>query len=91
MNHYLLFYETVDNYLEKRQAYRDEHLRLAQQKQAAGDLVMAGAYADPADGAVLVFKGDSEDVAAEFARMDPYVAKGLVKRWWVRKWNVVVE
>jgi hypothetical protein len=54
-------------------------------------LVMAGALADPADGAMLVFKGDSPSVAEEFARNDPYVKNGLITDWWVRAWTVVVE
>ena len=89
MNHYLLFYETVDGYVEKRQPYRDQHLRLANEYRERGELIMAGAY-DPADGAALVFRGKTGDVAEQFARMDPYVMKGLVTRWWVRKWSVVV-
>ena len=89
MNHYILFYETVDGYVEKRQPYRDIHLTLARKASEAGELILAGAY-DPADGAALVFKGTSEEVAEAFAREDPYVKNGLVRRWWVRKWNVVV-
>ncbi len=90
MNYYILFYETVDGYVEKRQAFRDQHLRLAKEFRQREELVMAGAY-DPADGAALVFKGESAEVAEQFARMDPYVMKGLVTKWWVRKWNVVVD
>ena len=89
MNYYILFYETVDGYVEKRQAFRDIHLNLARNARDAGDLVMAGAY-DPADGAALVFRGESEEVANKFAREDPYVKRGLVTRWWVKKWSVVV-
>ena len=52
--------------------------------------MLAGAYADPVDGAALAFKGDSDSAAVAFAQSDPYVKAGLVKRWRVRKWNVVV-
>ena len=89
MNHYILFYDTVDGYAEKRQPYRDTHLNLARKAFEAGALIMAGAY-EPADGAALVFRGESEEVAEAFAREDPYVKNGLVRRWWVRQWNVVV-
>ncbi len=51
---------------------------------------MAGALADPADGAVLVFRGPSPQHAESFAQADPYVRNGLVKTWRVRKWNTVV-
>lgn len=89
MSHYILFYETVAGYVEKRQPYRDTHLKRALEASEAGELLMAGAY-EPADGAALIFRGDSPEVAESFARRDPYVLNGLVSRWWVREWKVVV-
>jgi uncharacterized protein YciI len=53
-------------------------------------MVVAGAYADPVDGAVLMFAGEDKSVAEDFARSDPYVVNGLVARWHVREWNTVV-
>jgi heme-degrading monooxygenase HmoA len=50
---------------------------------------LGGALANPADGAVLLFKGDSPAVAENFAKADPYVTSGLVKRWHVREWTTV--
>ena len=57
--HTILFYDLVDNYLERRPTFREEHLTQARESQARGELVLAGALAEPADGAVLVFRGDS--------------------------------
>ena len=88
--HYLLFYDVVPDYLERRAALRDEHLTLARTAHARRELVLGGAYADPVDGAVLLFQGDSPAVAASFAKADPYVRNGLVSRWWVRTWTTVV-
>lgn len=88
--HYILFYQTVENYVEKRIPFREEHLSLAQKAFQDGSLILAGALADPADGAVLVFKGDSCKVAEEFAQNDPYVKNGLITEWNVRPWNVVI-
>jgi uncharacterized protein YciI len=51
---------------------------------------MAGAFAEPADGAMLVFRGPSPEAAEKFAKADPYVRNGLVTSWRVRKWNTVV-
>ena len=51
---------------------------------------MGGALADPVDGAVLLFRGEGEEVAEEFARADPYVLNGLIARWHVREWTTVV-
>ncbi|AJY12927.1 YciI family protein [Burkholderia dolosa] len=88
--HYQLIYELVDDYLSRREQYRAEHLALAQAATQRGELVLAGALAEPADQAVLVFEADSPEIAESFARADPYVQNGLVKSWRVRPWRVVV-
>jgi uncharacterized protein YciI len=88
--YYILFYKTVDNYIEKRIPYREEHLKHAMKAHANGNLIIAGALAEPVDGAVLVFKGESAQVAEEFAKNDPYVLNGLITEWHVRPWNVVI-
>ena len=89
MKHFLLFYETESDYLARRAAFRDEHLRKAWAAHAKGDLVLGGALANPVDGAVLLFKCDSPGIAETFAREDPYVLNGLVRRWYVREWTTV--
>jgi uncharacterized protein len=88
--HYLLFYDAAPDYLERRAAFRDEHLALARAAHRRGELVLAGALADPVDGAVLLFRGDSPDAAFRFAEADPYVRNGLVRGWRVRAWTTVV-
>ena len=88
--HYLLFYDLVDDYVERRVPLRDQHLRLAREAHARGELILGGALAHPADGAVLLFRGDSPTVASTFAEADPYVIEGLVTRWRVREWTTVV-
>jgi uncharacterized protein YciI len=88
--YYILFYKTVENYVERRAPFRDEHLGLASAAHERGELVIAGALADPADGAVLVFRGDSPAAAENFARNDVYVRNGLIVEWRVRPWSVVI-
>lgn len=89
--YYVLFYKTIDNYIEKRKPFREEHLKLANAARSNGTLVMAGALADPADEALLVFKAESAQVAEDFAKNDPYVINGLITEWKVRAWTVVVN
>jgi hypothetical protein len=88
--HFLLFYEVVADYAERRVPLRAAHLALARRAVERGELVLGGALADPVDGAVLLFRGSSPDVAAAFAAADPYVTSGLVTRWRVREWTTVV-
>jgi heme-degrading monooxygenase HmoA/uncharacterized protein YciI len=87
--HYLLFYEVAEDYVARRAQFRDAHLKRAWESSARGELVLGGALANPVDGAVLLFKGDSPAVAEDFARADPYVTSGAVKRWHVRGWTTV--
>lgn len=90
MNYYLLFYETCDDYLTRRAGFREEHLNLAHEAHKRGDLILAGALAEPPDGAVLVFRGDGPEAAEQFALNDPYVRNGLITKWYIRSWTVVV-
>ncbi len=90
MKHYLLFYEVVEDYVTQRAPFRAQHLAHARQAHHRGELVLAGALADPVDGAVLLFQGESPGVAAAFAEADPYVLNGLITRWYVREWTTVV-
>ena len=89
-NYYILFYQTVDNYIEKRAPFRSRHLALARETYEAGSLVMAGALSEPADGAVFIFRGSGPEVAEKFAQNDPYVRNGLISNWYVRPWTVVI-
>ena len=88
--HFLLFYEFVPDYLQRRPPHRAEHLRLAWAAHDRGELILGGALAEPADGAVVLFQGPDERAVRAFAEADPYVTAGLVKRWWVRPWTTVV-
>lgn len=87
--HYLLFYEVGEDYVSKRAQFRDAHLEKAWKASERGELVLGGALSNPVDGAVLLFRGDSAEVAENFARLDPYVTSGAVKRWYVREWTTV--
>jgi uncharacterized protein YciI len=88
--HYLLMYDVVDDYVDRRTPYRLEHITLAREAVARGELVLGGALTQPADGVVLLFRGSSPAAAEAFAKSDPYVRAGIVTRWRVREWTTVV-
>ena len=88
--YWLLFYDVVDDYVERRAPLRGDHLALATAAYERGELLLAGALADPPDGAVLVFAAEDASVAEDFAKADPYVQNGLVTSWRVRAWTVVI-
>jgi uncharacterized protein YciI len=90
MKHFLLIYEAGPDYVERRPEFRAEHLALAWAAAERGEIVVAGALAEPIDGAVLMFRGEHRSVAEDFARAHPYVTRGPDPNWRVREWTTVV-
>jgi uncharacterized protein len=88
--HYILFYDVAPDYVEKRTQFRELHLKHARAAYERGELVLAGALADPVDGAVLIFRGPTAEAVELFAQTDPYVTNGLVTKWRVRQWSTVI-
>jgi uncharacterized protein YciI len=90
MPYFLLIYDVGEGLTERRKPYRAEHLRLVDEAHERGDLLLAGAYGDPPHGAVLLFWVKSADDVRAFAEADPYVTSGLVRKWSVHPWHVVI-
>jgi uncharacterized protein len=90
MPYFALFYELVNDFIARRDPLRQEHLRLVKEAHSRGELLMAGALAEPADRALLVFQCSNRAIPETFAKADPYVANGLVAKWEVRPWNNVL-
>ena len=90
MHYFALFYDVVDDYVARRAVYRDQHLAHATAAHERGEIVLAGALADPVDRALIVFRAADASVVEAFARNDPYVTNGLVTHWEVRPWTVVI-
>lgn len=88
--HYLLTYEAEPNYAERRTPFREAHLALVKAAHARGEILMAGALADPVDGSVFLFQCESQTIPEDFAKNDPYVLGGIIKKWYVRPWTVVI-
>ena len=88
--HFILSYDVIENYVARRGPYREEHLALARAAFERGELLLAGALANPVDGAVLIFRGPTAAAAEAFVAVDPYVTNGLVQRWRIREWTTVL-
>jgi uncharacterized protein YciI len=88
---YLLIYDVVENYVERRAAFREEHLKLAKEYAEQGALILGGALSDPVDQAVLVFNADSHAVVEDFVARDPYFQQGLIRSYRIRTWTVVID
>lgn len=88
MAHFLLRYDLAPDYIERRGAFREQHLALAWAMVERGVLLLGGAVGDPIESALLLFT--DADAARAFAATDPYVTNGLVTRWDVQPWITVV-
>ncbi len=88
--YFLLIYDVVPDYIQRREEFRDAHIALALSAVERGELRLGGALTEPSDGAVLLFQGSSPAVAENFAKQDPYVLNGLVESWQVRSWSIVL-
>lgn len=82
--YFLLTYKYVDNVLEKRAPLRTDHLNLAKKYADSGKMLLGGAFANPVDGAAVVFKVNDKREVEEFVQNDPYVNGGIVTRWEIR-------
>jgi uncharacterized protein YciI len=90
MKHFLLFYDYVPDYLDRRTAHRAAHFAHALPAVDRGELFLAGACTDegPPIG-VLVFSVENRRTVEDFARADPYVIHGVATSWRVREWTTV--
>jgi uncharacterized protein YciI len=89
--HQILFYDYVENVVERRAPHREAHLALVAQWVRSERIVMAGALGDPPTGAAIVFAGADPADAERFAEADPYVAAGIVTARRVVPWTVVAS
>ena len=87
---WVLIYDLVDDYLERRPRCVRTTSLWRGSPTPWRYLLLAGALADPYDRALLVFAGDTPEVAEAFALADLYVVGGLVTSWTVRQWNEVL-
>lgn len=82
---YVLFYESADDVRSRAPAHFAAHRARWTEFQAAGTLLMIGTFGDPQrEGSMGIFT--SREAAEEFARTDPFVINGVVRRWFIREW-----
>jgi uncharacterized protein YciI len=87
----MLQYNYIPNVVEKRAPFRPAHLEFVTKYTENGSLVLGGAFANPVDGAAIIFKNVTKDVVEDFAKNDPYVVNGIVSKYVIREWTVVVS
>ncbi len=88
---FMLTYAYVPEMAERRQPHRAAHLAHLQAAGERGLLLLAGAFADPVDGALLVCEADDPGQLYAWLANDPYNLAGLIRATLVRELNVVVR
>ena len=88
--HQVLFYDYVEDVVEKRAPLRADHLALVGQWKADGKVTAGGAIGQPPTGAMIVFLIDDPAEVEAFVALDPYVQGGIVTGHRVVPWTVVI-
>ena len=89
MAKYVLFYESADDIASKAPAHFPAHLARWKEFQGQGTLLMIGTFANAQEeGSMAIFT--TREAAEAFARSDPFVLNGVVRRWSIREWNEVI-
>jgi uncharacterized protein YciI len=87
---FVVTYTYVPEITERRQPHRAAHLAHLERARDAERLVLAGATADPVDGAVLVVEADGPGEVFNWVANDPYARAGLIQAVSVREVSVAV-
>lgn len=88
--YYALKYELSSVYKKSRDNFRAAHLSMVSSLHKEGILLLGGAFEEPNDAALIIFKAEDSKIVRDFVKHDPYVINGLVKSWEIRKWKVVI-
>lgn len=87
---FAVIFKYVPDAITRRVPYREAHLAYVRGLHAAGHLLLGGAFADPVDGGLLVYRAESRAQVERWLADDPYVRAGLWPEITIREWTVVV-
>ena len=80
----------VEHAIARRAPHRDAHLAYARALHEAGHMLLGGAWADPVDGALIIYRAESRAQVEVWLADDPYVRAGLWSTIVIREWTVVI-
>ena len=84
----VMFYEVAPDGLSKAKDNIEGHRRRLMEFKAKGVLLMAGPFANPAEGALGIFT--NKESAEEFIQGDPFMVNGVVGKWRLVEWNEIL-
>jgi len=84
----VVFYERSDVSIEKVMEIYPRHKQLVDGFAEEGKVIAIGAFTNPADGSMGVFKDKAS--AEEFVNQDPFVKEGIVGKMSMKEWNEIL-
>jgi uncharacterized protein len=85
----VVWYETAAEGLIKAPANYPAHKSRIDEFAKRGELLMVGPWANPAEGALAVFK--TREAAEAFVKDDPFVLNGVVAKVTMKDWNEILS
>ena len=62
------------------------HLKRSNELHEQGSLLMSGLFLDSEDGHYTMAVLNSRQAAEDYIKGDPFYAKGMMKKWFIREW-----
>jgi uncharacterized protein YciI len=87
---YAAIFTFVPDILERRPPYREAHLKHFYALRDAGKIILAGPWANPYDGALVVFRAESPDEVERLIQEDAYYQAHLWTNILIREWDLVI-
>jgi uncharacterized protein YciI len=84
----VVFYETAADGMPKAAANYPAHKARIDEFASRRELLMVGPWANPADGALAIFK--TRQAAEAFVKDDPFVLNGVVSRVTLKDWPEIL-
>jgi uncharacterized protein YciI len=85
----VVFYERSDSAtMDKVMEVYPRHKQLVDEFAKEGKVIAIGAFTNPADGSMGVFK--DRDSAEDFVRQDPFVKEGIAGKTSIKEWNEIL-
>jgi hypothetical protein len=91
MKYFAAIITLVENVVERRAPYREAHLAYLRGLKAEGRVVLGGAFADPVDTALIIYRGASKADVEKMIENDPYMKNGIWPKVSIREWSVAVS
>jgi uncharacterized protein YciI len=89
MPKFVLFYDSADDVRSRAPRFFAAHVARWKDFQSQGTLLMIGTFANAQDeGSMAIFT--TREAAEAFAKSDPFVLNGVVRRWSIREWNEAI-